>query len=116
MSEGVDELFARYGRHYRTLVTVTGMTASFTMVLMGTIVNVAVPNVMGAFGVGQDMAQFMATAFIATMTASQLLNAWFVGVFGARNAFIIVLAIFAAGRRWVTLVKFPLGFGLGSSA
>lgn len=97
MSEGVDALYARYGRHYRTLVTVTGMTASFTMVLMGTIVNVAVPNVMGAFGVGQDMAQFMATAFIATMTASQLLNAWFVGVFGARNAFTIVLVIFAAG-------------------
>jgi len=97
MSEGVDELFARYGRHYRTLVTVTGMTASFTMVLTGTIVNVAVPNVMGAFGVGQDMAQFMSTAFIATMTASQLLNAWFVGVFGARMAFTIVLLIFAAG-------------------
>jgi EmrB/QacA subfamily drug resistance transporter len=97
MSEGVDDLFARYGRHYRTLVTVTGMTASFTMVLMGTIVNVAVPNVMGAYGVGQDLAQFMATAFIATMTASQLLNAWFVGVFGARNAFTIVLTIFAAG-------------------
>lgn len=97
MSEGVDELFARYGRHYRTLVTVTGMTASFTMVLTGTIVNVAVPNVMGAFGVGQDMAQFMSTAFIATMTASQLLNAWFVGMFGARMAFTIVLLIFAAG-------------------
>ena len=97
MSEGVDALYARYGRHYRTLVTVTGMTASFTMVLMGTIVNVAVPNVMGAFGVGQDMAQFLATAFIATMTASQLLNAWFVGMFGSRNAFTIVLVIFAAG-------------------
>lgn len=97
MSEGIDELHARYGRHYRALVTVTGMCASFTMVLMGTIVNVAVPNVMGAFGVGQNMAQFMATAFIATMTASQLLNAWFVGVFGSRGAFTIVLVIFAAG-------------------
>jgi DHA2 family multidrug resistance protein len=97
MSESVDDLFARYGHRYRALVTITGMTASFTMVLMGTIVNVAVPNVMGAFGVGQDMAQFMATAFMATMTASQLLNAWFVGKFGARTTFTIVLSIFACG-------------------
>ncbi len=97
MSEDVDALFARYGRAYRVLVSVTGITASFTMVLMGTIANVAVPNVMGAFGVGQDMAQFLATAFIATMTASQLLNAWFVATFGPRLAFTIVLLIFAAG-------------------
>jgi len=40
------------GATYRWLVTITGMTAAFTMVLSGTIVNVAVPNVMGAFGVG----------------------------------------------------------------
>jgi MFS transporter, DHA2 family, multidrug resistance protein len=82
---------------YRWLVTITGMTAAFTMVLSGTIVNVAVPNVMGAFGVGQDEAQFLATAYIATMTASQLLNAWFVAVFGQRLAFFLVLVLFAAG-------------------
>lgn len=85
------------GAAYRWLVTITGMTAAFTMVLSGTIVNVAVPNVMGAFGVGQDEAQFLATAYIATMTASQLLNAWFVSVFGQRLAFFLVLTLFAAG-------------------
>ena len=97
MSESVDDLFARYGHRYRALVTITGMTASFTMVLMGTTVNVAVPNVMGGFGVGQDMAQFMATAFMVTMTARQLLNAWFIGKFGARTTFTIVLLIFTVG-------------------
>jgi EmrB/QacA subfamily drug resistance transporter len=96
-SETVDTLYGRYGRSYLWLATVTGVTASFTMVLTGTIANVAVPNVMGAFGVGQDLAQFLATAFIATMTASQLLNAWFVDTFGQRLAFTIVLAVFAAG-------------------
>ena len=85
------------GGPYRWLVTITGMTAAFTMVLSGTIVNVAVPNVMGAFGVGQDEAQFLATAYIATMTASQLLNAWFVSVFGQRLAFFLVLVLFTAG-------------------
>ncbi|MCB1744830.1 MAG: DHA2 family efflux MFS transporter permease subunit [Gammaproteobacteria bacterium] len=79
------------------LVTATGMLASFTMVLTGTIVNVASPDVMGAFGVGLDKAQFLATAYIATMTASQLLNAWFVGTFGQRSAFVIVLVVFVLG-------------------
>ena len=40
----------------RWVVTVTGMVASFSMVLSATIVNVAVPDVMGAFGVGQGLA------------------------------------------------------------
>ena len=63
----------------RWVVTATGMVASFTMVLSGTIVNVAVPDVMGTFGVGQGLAQFLATAYLATMTASQLLGAWITG-------------------------------------
>jgi MFS transporter, DHA2 family, multidrug resistance protein len=93
----VEELFDRYGPGYRWFVTIGGLTASFTMVLTGTIVNVAIPDVMGAYGVGQDKAQFLSTAFITTMTASQLLNAWFVGKLGQRTAFIIVLSIFLLG-------------------
>ena len=93
----VEDLFDRYGPGYRWFVTIGGLTASFTMVLTGTIVNVAVPDVMGAYGVGQDKAQFLSTAFITTMTASQLLNAWFVGKFGQRDTFIIVLSIFLLG-------------------
>jgi DHA2 family multidrug resistance protein len=96
-SERVERDTGSVGSAYRWLVTITGMTAAFTMVLSGTIVNVAVPNVMGTFGVGQDEAQFLATAYIATMTASQLLNAWFVSVFGQRLAFFLVLTLFAAG-------------------
>lgn len=79
------------------LVAVTGMTAAFSMVFAGTIVNVAVPNVMGAYGVGQDKAQFLTTAYVATMVASQLLNTWFVTVLGRRAAFLVVLAVFMAG-------------------
>ena len=81
----------------RWLITGTGMVASSTMVLSGTIVNVAVPDVMGTFGVGQTLAQFLATAYLATMTASQLLGRWIVGLLGRRVAFMTVLAIFAAG-------------------
>ena len=81
----------------RWLITGTGMVASSTMVLSGTIVNVAVPDVMGAFGVGQGLAQFVATAFLATMTASQLLGRWIIGLLGRRIAFMTVLVVFAAG-------------------
>ena len=84
-------------RLFRALVAFTGMTAAFSMVFSGTIVNVAVPHVMGAFGVGQDVAQFLTTAYVATMVASQLLNTWFVNVFGRRGAFLVVLGLFMCG-------------------
>ena len=96
-TESVDDLFGRYGPRYRTWVTAVGMIASFTMVISSTIVNVAVPDVMGAFGIGQDQAQLMATAFNVAMTTSQLLNAWVVAVIGQRMGFCITLILFTAG-------------------
>ena len=96
-STSIEDLFTQFGPAYRWLVTVCAVTASFTMTLSGTIVNVAVPDVMGAYGVGQDKAQFLQTAFIATMTASQLLNAWVIGRLGQRGAFTTVLTLFLIG-------------------
>lgn len=96
-TESFDQLSARHGRTYGWFLTVGGMVASFTMVFSGTIVNVAIPDVMGAYGVGQDKAQLLSTAFIATMTASQLLNAWFIHTFGKRLAFCLLLAVFGLG-------------------
>ena len=78
------------------------------MTLSGTIVNVAVPDVMGAYGVGQDKAQFLQTAFIATMTASQLLNAWVIGRLGQRGAFTTVLTLFLIGGLIVTETVFNI--------
>ena len=95
--ETVDELFARFGRAYVPMVMATGMVASFVMVVSSTIVNVAVPDVMGAFGIGQDQAQLMATAFNVSMTASQLLNAWVVAVLGQRYGFAAALIIYTCG-------------------
>lgn len=97
MADSIDDLFARYGPAYRWLATATGMLGFFSVVFSSTVVNVAVPQVMGAFGVGQDKAQFLATAFLATMTASLLLNAWIVDRLGQRYAFIVAMVGFAAG-------------------
>ena len=74
-----------------------GMAASFTMVVSGTIVNVAVPDVMGTFGVGLDQAQLMTSAFNIAMVTSQLLNAWIVAAFGQRGGFMLASAIFTVG-------------------
>ena len=43
---------------------ILGMMGS---VLSSTMVNIAIPNIMGAYGIGQDQAHWMATAFFTTM-------------------------------------------------
>ncbi len=86
-----------YGPAYRWLVTITGMVGVLAMVLAMTTVNVAVPDVMGAFGIGQDQAQWMSSAYMATMTAGMLINAWLTGVFGERRTFVGSLFFFSIG-------------------
>jgi EmrB/QacA subfamily drug resistance transporter len=96
-SQSVDTLILRYGAAYRWLVTITGMTGAMVMILASTMVNVAIPAIMGTYGVGQDQAQWMSTAFLATMTASQLLGAWVIAAFGARGGYLGSVVIFIAG-------------------
>jgi EmrB/QacA subfamily drug resistance transporter len=95
--DSVEVLSARYGPAYRWLVTGAGMLGVVSMVLSMTTVNVAVPDVMGAFGIGQDKAQWMSSAYTACMTAGMVMNAWIVGVLGERRTFIGALALFSCG-------------------
>ncbi len=93
----VEQHVARYGPAYKWLVTFCGLLGAMTMILSATMINVAVPSIMGAFGVGQDMAQWASTAFLATMVASQLLNTWIVQALGERLAFSMTLVVFTLG-------------------
>lgn len=95
--DSAEELAARYGPAYRWLVTISGMVGILAMVLAMTTVNVAVPDVMGAFGIGQDKAQWMSSAYMATMTAGMLLNAWMANIAGERRVFISALTVFSFG-------------------
>lgn len=97
VNESVERQFQRFGPAYRWLVTVGGLIGAMTMILAATMVNVAVPSIMGAFGVGQDLAQWASTAFLATMVASQLLNVWMVTALGPRVAFSMTLIVFTLG-------------------
>ena len=56
-------------------VTVTAMIAMISMIMSSTMVNVAIPDIMGAFGIGQDRAHWISTGFLSAMTAGMLLNA-----------------------------------------
>ena len=80
-----------YSPTERWIITIVAMSGMFCMFISATIVNVAIPSVMGAFGVGQDQAQWVATAYLATMVASQLLSHWFVRAFGMRLSYVIII-------------------------
>lgn len=101
-SETTDVLFARYGPRYRWLATGTVMLGTLSAVLTTTTVNVAIPDIMGTFGIGQDRAQWLSTGALAAMTVGMLLNAWMIRTFGQRRTFvgslcIFVVALFVAG-------------------
>jgi len=89
-----EELFARYGPAYRWLATATVMLGTISAVLTTTSVNVAIPDIMGAFGIGQDRAQWLSTGTLAAMTVGMLLNAWLMENFGQRNVFVGSLSVF----------------------
>lgn len=96
-SAALEQQIARFGPGYKWLVTLGGLIGAMAMILSATMVNVAIPSIMGAYGVGQDLAQWASTAFLATMVASQLLNTWMVAALGQRLAFSMTLVVFTLG-------------------
>ncbi|MCW5633512.1 MAG: multidrug efflux MFS transporter [Rubrivivax sp.] len=92
-----EHLVARYGASYRWLATLTVMVGTIATVLSSTIVNVALPDMMGAFGMGQDKAQLLSTGFLAAMTATMLLSAWMVDALGQRFTYVATLLAFLGG-------------------
>ncbi|MDR0477586.1 MAG: DHA2 family efflux MFS transporter permease subunit [Desulfobulbaceae bacterium] len=92
-----EELASRYGAAYKWYVSVTVLVGLIAMIASATIVNVAMPDIMGEFGMGQDQAQWLSTAFLASMTAAMLTATWAVKSFGSRGAYIISLLAFALG-------------------
>ena len=90
-------MFARFGPRYRYYVSFTAMLGTMAMVLTATMINVAIPVIMGAFGVGQDTVHWLSTGFIAAMTISMLVNDWLVRAFGERATYLGAMAIFTFG-------------------
>ncbi|MBV1906009.1 MAG: DHA2 family efflux MFS transporter permease subunit [Pseudomonadales bacterium] len=90
-------MFELYGPQYVWLSVATSLIGAFSTVLTATIVNVAIPEVMGAYGITQSTAQWLSTGFLAAGTVTMLLGAWFIQVYGMRVTFITAMLIFLAG-------------------
>ena len=95
-SETAEVLLARYGPNLRWYATGTAMLGMVAAVVTTTIVNVAIPDIMGAFGIGQDRAQWLSTGALAAMTIGMLTTSWLINSFGERRTFIGALAVFTA--------------------
>ncbi len=80
----------------RWVITVTVMLGALSAVLATTIINVAIPQIQGAFGMSQDDAQWLFSGTLAAVTATMMLNAWLVQSFGQRNTFVGALTLFLA--------------------
>lgn len=93
----IRELFSIYGPGYRWWVTFTAMLASFATLLTGTIINVAIPDVMGALGMTPEQAQWLSTGFLASTTVTMLLAAWSVERYGMSLTFNGAMVVFLAG-------------------
>ncbi|HSG88112.1 MAG TPA: DHA2 family efflux MFS transporter permease subunit [Pseudomonadales bacterium] len=93
----VRELFSIYGPAYRWFVTFTAMLGAFATLLSGTIVNVAIPDVMGALGMTPEQAQWLSTGFLASTTVTMLLAAWSVERFGMSRTFNFSMLVFLGG-------------------
>ncbi|MBS0593568.1 MAG: MFS transporter, partial [Proteobacteria bacterium] len=69
-------LAARYGERWRWRVLLTVMIGSIASVMSSTIVNVAVPDLIRHFGIGQERAQWVAAGFMTAMTLAMLPTPW----------------------------------------
>jgi MFS transporter, DHA2 family, multidrug resistance protein len=96
-SPGFLDRFRQFGPNFRWWAAGVGMLGSFATLLSATIVNVAIPDIMGALGMTLDEAQWLATAFLAAGTVTMLITAWCIRAVGIAFTYIVAMLIFIAG-------------------
>ncbi len=89
--------FTQFGPQYRWMLLGAMLTGSLATMLAATTVNVALPAIIGAFGLGQDQAQWMSTAFLASSTIAMLANAWAMQTYGPRATYVVGMCLFIVG-------------------
>ena len=96
-SANIRAMFATYGRNYRWYATFTAILGTFSTLLSATIVNVAIPDVMGAFGMPANVAQWLATGYLAASTVTMVVAAWAIANYGMARTFYVSMVIFLIG-------------------
>ncbi|MEZ5649782.1 MAG: DHA2 family efflux MFS transporter permease subunit [Burkholderiaceae bacterium] len=81
----------------RWLLLATVMLGTIASVMSSTIVNVAVPEMSQQFGIGQERAHWVATAFMAAAVIAMLPTPWLLSRFGVRRVFLAALVGLMAG-------------------
>ena len=82
---------------YRWVVLGIVMIGTFMAILDSSIVNVALPHMMSAFGVSRDQIEWVSTAYMLSMAVVMPLVGWTVGRFGHKALYLSALALFTLG-------------------
>jgi EmrB/QacA subfamily drug resistance transporter len=90
-------MYRRHGLWFGWAAMATITLANVATLMASTIINVAIPDIMGTFGIGQDKAQWLATAFLASSTVTMLMNSWLIQTLGARYTVIMAMVLFMSG-------------------
>lgn len=93
---GIIRLYGQIGPRYPWFVTIVSVLGSFATLLTATIVNVAIPDIMGALGMTIDEAQTLVSAFLAAGTVTMLTTAWCIRAFGIANTYVFCISVFIA--------------------
>ncbi|MDP6708182.1 MAG: DHA2 family efflux MFS transporter permease subunit [Alphaproteobacteria bacterium] len=78
----------------RWFATATVNLSTIGAIMASTMVNVALPDIMGAFAVGQDIAHWLSTGFLSAMTVCLLLNAWLMARLGPQRTYLLAVVVF----------------------
>jgi DHA2 family multidrug resistance protein len=84
-------------KSYRWVVLGIIMMGTFMSILDSSIVNVALPHMMSAFGVNRDKIEWISTAYMLSLAVSMTLVGWLVKRFGHKALYLTSLTIFTLG-------------------
>ncbi len=81
----------------RWVVLFIVIMGTFMAILDSSIVNVALPHMMSAFGVNRDQIEWVSTAFMLALAVTMALVGWLVNRLGHKTLYIASLAVFTLG-------------------
>lgn len=90
-------LTARYGESFRWYFLISLMVGTIASLMSSTVVNVAIPDLSHHFGLGQERAQWVTSAFMAASTVAMLTTPWLLARYGYRRTYIAMLVLLGAG-------------------
>jgi MFS transporter, DHA2 family, multidrug resistance protein len=82
---------------YQWWVLANVMIGTFMAVLDATIVNVALPKIMAAFGVGVDKVEWVLTAYLLVFAVMLPTSGWVADHFGYKRTYMLALFLFSLG-------------------